>query len=103
MTKVVSLGLMADKLMSDVKTALKKHYKVKGELNEAQASLAETLGKQIMINEDYEKWGDSSLVKEYVKSPKMADAELTKEIDRITVEYEETEFNAILLSKSKIV
>ena len=103
MTKVASLNIMADKLMGDVKGALKKHYKVKGELNEAQASLAETLGKQIMINEDYEKWSDSTLIKEYVKTPKMASAELTREIDRIAAEYEESEFNAILLSKAKIV
>jgi hypothetical protein len=103
MTRIAQLNIIADKLKNDVKAALKKQYKVKKELNEAQSSIAETLTKQIMANEDYSNWGNLDLIFSYLKSPKIINEESAKEIDRISATYETTEFDAILLSKSKIV
>ena len=101
MTKVASLSLMADKLKNDVINAFKKEFKVKGALNEAQLSIAETLTKQIMIHEEYDNWSKVD-IKGYIKEPKAVNATVARIIDDIAVRYEETEFNAIILSKSAI-
>ena len=97
MTKVASLSLMADKLRNDVQAAFKKSFKVK-KLNEAQASVAETLTKQIMVNEDYSEWSNS--VASYIESPKPVDNEVARKIDEIAIKYELNEFDAIIVSKS---
>lgn len=101
MTKVASLSLMADKLKNDVMSALKKEFKVKGSLNEAQVSVAETLAKQIMIHEDYDKWGGAD-IKGYINSPRPVNQAVAKVIDEIAAKYELSEFDAIILSKSAL-
>jgi len=101
MTKVASLSLMADKLKNDVIATLKKEFKVKTSLNEAQLSIAETLAKQIMIHEDYDKWAKAN-IKEYIANPRSVNHAVAKVIDEIAVKYELTEFDAIILSKSSL-
>jgi hypothetical protein len=101
MTKVASLSLMADKLKNDVVAALKKEFKVKGALNEAQLSVAETLTKQIMVNEEYDKWGQAN-IKDYIANPRPVNKAVAAIIDDIAVRYEVTEYDAIILSKSSI-
>ncbi len=101
MTKVASLSLMADKLRGDVQGAFKKSFKVK-KLNDAQLSVAETLTKQIMSNEDYDKWGDSTLVSTYLDKPKPVNESAARAIDDIAIKYELSEFDAIIVSKSII-
>lgn len=101
MTKVAQLSIMANKLLNDVKNVLKKEYKVKKELNTAQVSIAETLTKQIMANEDYDKWGDIN-IKKYISNSRQIDQAIAKNIDEIAIKYELSEFDAIILSKSKL-
>lgn len=101
MTKVASLSLMADKLKNDVMGALKKEFKVRGALNEAQVSIAETLTKQIMVNEDYDKWSEVD-IKGYIAAPRPVNQAVAKVIDEIAAKYELSEFDAIILSKSAL-
>jgi hypothetical protein len=99
MTKVATLSLIADKLRNDVKAAFKKSFKVK-KLNEAQVSVAETLTKQIMANEDFDKWIDS--VAAYIEAPKSVDSIKAREIDELALKYELNEFDAIIVSKCSV-
>jgi hypothetical protein len=101
MTKVASLSLMADKLKNNVINELKKEFKVKGNLNEAQISVADTLTKQIMVHEDYEKWNDAN-IKDYINNSRPVNQAVAKVVDEIAIKYELTEFDAIILSKSAI-
>jgi len=99
-TKVASLSIMAGKLKDDVITAFKKEFGGKGKkLNEAHLSIAETLTKQIMINEDYSNWGSVD-IKSYLNSPKPVNEVTARAIDEIAIKYELNEFDAIIVSKS---
>ena len=100
-TKVASLSLIADKLKNNVYAAFKKEFNVDDELNQAQLSVADTLTKQIMINESYESWGSVN-VGDYLKSPKPVSVEAARIVDNIAVKYELSEFDAIIVSKSAI-
>lgn len=98
-TKVASLSIMAGQLKDKVVTAFKKEFNKGKKLNEAQASVAETLTKQIMVNEDCDNWGSVN-IQDYLSNPKPVNEVSARAIDEIAVKYELNEFDAIIVSKS---
>jgi hypothetical protein len=100
-TKVASLSIMASQLKDKVIAAFKKEFNKGKKLNDAQLSVAETLTKQIMVNEEYDSWGSVD-IQSYMSSPKPVNEAVARAIDEIAAKYELTEFDAIIVSKSVV-
>jgi hypothetical protein len=92
MKAVVDTMKAASNLETDVIAALKRHFKVKGDLNEAQLGIARSLVKVVMANHEVKDWGKS--VKACLAAPptipESVAAELTKLQDELGLndEYE---------------
>ena len=93
-----NVGVMA-KVQQEVENAYKKTYKLK-ELSDAQAFVARTVAKSIVINEPPEKWLTS--VKAYIKDPKNIPDDISSAIDNISIEFETDGWTAVALYKARV-
>jgi hypothetical protein len=99
--KIAQVSVKADNLKDSVFANVKKHFKVKGELNEAQAFAAEALAKAIVANESPEKWTEAC-AKEYLKEFKGIDPKIGNELSDLSVRYDVTEWQAAILRHCKM-
>ena len=85
-------------LYAEIEAAAKKQFKVK-KLKDNQKSIINDILTLIVSNETPETW--SSVVEEYIKSPKMIKAEVGKEIDEISAKYNTSTFLSSVLRYCK--
>jgi hypothetical protein len=88
-------------LLEIVKKELSKKFKVKGELNAQQNSVAEAMARAIMATHTPEKW-NVDIVKASIDSPPLIPTAIGQEMDRIGLDYEVDETDAILLSYCRV-
>ena len=98
-TKIGEITASAVKLENDIIDKLKLKFNIQ-ELNSAQANVAESIVRSIMINEKNDDWENS--IDSYINNPKDIDKQKLEEINEIAIKYELTPFNAIIVGKSKI-
>jgi hypothetical protein len=99
--KIAEISVKADNFKDVVFSSIKKHFKVKGDLNEAQIFAAEALAKAIIANEKPEKWTESK-AKEYLKDFKGIDPAIGNELSDLAVKYDVTEWQAAILRHCKM-
>lgn len=87
--------LQSQALASEVEKALRKRYKVKGPLTEAQAGVAHSLVKAIITTEPRDKW--ASAVASVVAKPPVVPGKVSDELVDISTEYGVDDFDAALL------
>lgn len=87
-------------LEDEVVAALKKRFKVKGELSDGQKSVATIMTKAIVVNEPETQWKESIGI--YLKEPKNLPPEVAAELDDLGVEFDVDPWTAIVLWRSKI-
>ena len=83
--KIVEMFKNINAIYANLEKEAKKHFKVK-KLNENQASVLNSLVPIILSNEKEEDW--NKITAEYIKSPKMINAEVAKEIDEISLKFD---------------
>lgn len=87
-------------LEEEVAAALKKRYKVKDDLSEAQKQVATIMTKAIVVNEPQDQWSES--VAAYLKEPKDMPADVAAHLDDLVIEFNVDPWEAIVLWKSQI-
>lgn len=100
MKKIAGISNIAENLKDKTIELLKKKFKLKT-LDEAQLNVAKSIVKAILVNEDNNKWNNDT-IKDYLDNPKDINQDLYKEIDELAAKYELSDWEAILVSKSKI-
>jgi hypothetical protein len=96
---VVKNVVLAQRLTENVEEALKKKFKVK-ELNAGQQSVALTMTRYIISNEQKEQW--FTKINDYIAKPKDVPSEVAAEIQDIAITYDTDTFMASVLYKSKV-
>lgn len=99
MAKLSEISIKADDYKELVIAELKKNYK--GEFGNLQYTVAEKLVKNILTNENEDKW-NLKTAKAYIKNPKDISAEAAIELNEIGVTYNVSDWEAVLLRKSKL-
>jgi hypothetical protein len=87
-------------LEEDVTKALRKRFKVKGELSDGQKAVATALTKAIVVNEKEANWKAS--IAPYMSAPKDISAAVGNELDTIGAEFDVDPWTAIVLWRSQI-
>ena len=99
MVEIGKTSNLAENLKDKIIDKLKKKYKLKA-LSSEQINIAQMLTKAILVNEDKDKW--EMAIASYLKEPKEYDPDKAKEINDLAAEYDLSEWEAIIVSKSKI-
>jgi hypothetical protein len=101
MKAVVDTMKAASNLETDVITALKKHFKVKGDLNDAQLGIARSLTKVIMANHEVKDWGKS--VKACLAAPPMIPESVAAELAKLQDEFGLNDEYEALIARYSVV
>lgn len=97
--RILDLMNKFEGLKNDSIAALKTKFDVI-ELNEGQISVAQTLAKNILANEDEGKWKES--VSSYLEEPKEINPEMAERIDEIAIKYDLDEEMSLIFAKARI-
>lgn len=87
-------------LEEDVTKALRKKFKVKGELSDGQKAVATALAKSIIVNEKEADWKTS--ISSYLSNPKDIPSDIGKELDKVGAEFDVDPWTAVVLWRSQI-
>lgn len=99
MMKVADNLMKMNEIRGSVESALLKKWKIKA-LNDAQQSVASSIARSIVFNENEKEWGKS--VSSYIKEPRELAPEIQKEITSIASEFDTDSWIASVLLRSQV-
>jgi hypothetical protein len=98
-TKIKDIVVLADKLESNVKSQLKKSFKIK-QLSEKQNSIAKKIAELIMTNEEVSDWENTEKIKSYCLNPVDTNPERVNNLNKIAADHGLNNYMASILLNS---
>lgn len=96
---IAKITNLANNIKDCAYAKLKEKFNI-SELNSEQISVADSIIKNLMINEAAETWTDR--LNEYLENPQEANGQKLKEVNEISNEYELPPWESIIVSKSAV-